>query len=148
MKMNKKSVRFLIIFSSALVISACASQPRLWLANSVVSAGLKSDGTGSERVTLQRPGQVSVVSINRATIQNLLEVHARIDEVAHISSSLYLTNRGQPYPNAYAATIDGKRIVAINFKMIELLAPFFSSHPSSKKRLQYVRESILKFKQK
>ncbi|MDQ6997805.1 MAG: hypothetical protein Q9M17_03740 [Mariprofundus sp.] len=119
--MKKINISLLLIMLCAMLLSACAAQPRLWLAKSISSAGLKVDGRASDQVVLKLPNQVVAGSINRATVQSLLDVHAKIDVVALMHSILYITNRGEPYANAYAATIGGEYIIAINLSMIALL---------------------------
>jgi len=200
------------------LLVACASSAGsrdLWSAKSIVFSDNKQ-GTASEHVTLEMKNHRAVGSVNRLLIQKLIDINQKISQLAGVTTQIYLTNRGEPQANAYAAHIHNQHIIAINFKMLAMLGsdegmyaaliaheishivhqdkvnvllnkkqeeqadklgvrlmleagysaesalsfytllattpankqPFFSSHPSSKKRLQYVRESILKFKQK
>ncbi len=104
------------------VLAACtANRPHLWLADSIVSAGLKSDRLDSKHVSLKLPDQVIAASISRSVMKELLDVHAKIDAAAQVHSKLYITNRGHPWPNAYAATLDGVQSIAINLNMLELI---------------------------
>ena len=120
-----KGLRLFIIGLCVALVSACAAQKvqsRLWSAYSITSAGGGSDRGSSEHVTLTLPNHVIAGSVNRDIVHGLLKTSADIDEAALMQTNLYITDRGQPHPNAFAGYVQDGYIVAININMIDMLA--------------------------
>ncbi|MFT5720047.1 MAG: Zn-dependent protease with chaperone function [Motiliproteus sp.] len=104
-----------------VLLPGCASQAGLWMADSIVSAGSGDDNKDSQRVTLKRPDNGIAGSVDRASIKALAEVTARINQAAGIQTTLYITDRGSPGPNAYAARVGPDYIIAVNLQMLTLI---------------------------
>jgi predicted Zn-dependent protease len=70
-------------------------------------------------VVLYGPGEKVLLTMNRQTVQKLLLAHFRITRSAGIQAELFIVEGEDP--NAFAASMDGRRIIAINIAMVKLI---------------------------
>jgi Zn-dependent protease with chaperone function len=109
-----------MVISLLMLLTGCVSDPGLWRADAIASAG--DDSEYSHRVTLKWPDKTIAGSVDRDVIKALAQVTARINQVAGIQTRLYITTRGSPRPNAYAARVGPDYIIAVNLQMLTLIA--------------------------
>ena len=70
-------------------------------------------------VTLYGPGEKVLLTMRRQTVQRLLLADFRIARSAGIQAELFIVEGD--YLNAFAGSIDGRRMIAINIAMVKLI---------------------------
>jgi len=103
------------VFALLLTILAGCSAPKgdvTWRVREMALAP-------TTKVVLYGPGEKVLLTMNRQTVQKLLLAHFRITRSAGIQAELFIVEGEDP--NAFAASIDGRRIIAINIAMVKLI---------------------------
>jgi predicted Zn-dependent protease len=103
------------VFALLLTILAGCSAPKgdvTWRVREMALAP-------TTKVVLYGPGEKVLLTMNRQTVQRLLLAHFRITRSAGIQAELFIVEGEDP--NAFAASIDGRRIIAINIAMVKLI---------------------------
>lgn len=70
-------------------------------------------------IELQTPGGKSVLTINAPTVNKLLLAHLRITRSAGVQAELVIVE--EEHPNAFVGLVSGRRVIAINTGMIQLI---------------------------
>jgi predicted Zn-dependent protease len=70
-------------------------------------------------IALTGPGDKLVLNINKATVQKIFLSHLRITRAANVQADLWLVDGEEP--NAFAALMNGRRVIAINAAMARLV---------------------------
>jgi predicted Zn-dependent protease len=105
----KKFMLLLFLFCSA----GCSAQGKLYWR--VKDFALDR----SRAVRLQTPTERIVLTIPTRTIQEMTLAHLRINRAANIQTELYLIEGDEP--NAFAALVNGQRVIGINLGMVKMI---------------------------
>jgi predicted Zn-dependent protease len=70
-------------------------------------------------VVLYGPGEKVLLTMNKQTVQKLILAHFRIARSAGIQTELLIVEGEDP--NAFAVSIEGRRVIAINIAMVKLI---------------------------
>jgi Zn-dependent protease with chaperone function len=70
-------------------------------------------------VGLRGPDEQIVLTIPTRTMQEMTLAHLRINRAANIQSDLYIVEGDEP--NAFAAFVNGQRVIGINLGMVKLV---------------------------
>ncbi len=70
-------------------------------------------------IALTAPGERLILSVNKQTIQKVFLSHLRITRAAKVQADLLLVDGEDP--NAFAALVNGRRVIAINAAMARLV---------------------------
>jgi predicted Zn-dependent protease len=104
--------RFLFI-SLLFLTTGCSAQGKLyWRAKDFVL-------DRSPTVGLRGPNEQIVLTIPTRTMQEMTLAHLRINRAANIQSDLYIVEGDEP--NAFAAFVNGQRVIGINLGMVKLI---------------------------
>lgn len=104
---------FALVLSLALLVGCSTSKRNVaWRVREMAVAR-------SSTVTLYGPGEKVLLTMNRQTVQKLLLAHFRITRSAGTQAELLIVEGDEP--NAFAAMINGRRMIAINIAMIKLI---------------------------
>jgi predicted Zn-dependent protease len=104
--------RFLFI-SLLFLTAGCSAQGKLyWRAKDFVL-------DRSSTVELRGPDEKIILTIPTRTMQEMALAHLRINRAANIQSDLYIVEGDEP--NAFAAFVNGRRVIGINLGMVKLI---------------------------
>src|SRR2546430_17435979 len=96
------------------LLAGCATRPHLyWNVRELV---LVPEPT----IALTAPGERLILSDNKQTIQKVFLSHLRITRAAKVQADLLLVDGEDP--NAFAALVNGRRVIAINAAMARLVS--------------------------
>ncbi len=95
------------------LLAGCAARSHLyWNVRELVLAP-------EPTIALTAPGERLILSVNKQTIQKVFLSHLRITRAAKVQADLLLVDGEDP--NAFAALVNGRRVIAINAAMARLV---------------------------
>lgn len=109
-KAGMKKFLFIILVCLA---TGCSAQGKLyWRAKDFVL-------DRSPTVGLRGPNEQIILTVPTRTMQEMTLAHLRINRAANIQSDLYIVEGDEP--NAFAAFVNGQRVIGINLGMVKLI---------------------------
>lgn len=72
-------------------------------------------------INLNRPDKTTAKTVQRSSLQELVETKSQIEKAAGVTVELYLVEMRTPNPNAFAGTKDQRKYVLITLTMLDLL---------------------------
>jgi Zn-dependent protease with chaperone function len=95
------------------LLAGCATRSHLyWNVRELVLAP-------EPTIALTAPGERLILNVNKQTIQKVFLSHLRITRAAKVQADLLLVDGEDP--NAFAALVNGRRVIAINAAMARLV---------------------------
>jgi predicted Zn-dependent protease len=96
-----------------LLLTGCATRSHLyWDVRELVLAP-------GPMVALTAPGDKLILAVNKQTVQKIFLSHRRITRSANVQTDLLLVDGDEP--NAFAALVNERRVIAINVAMAKLI---------------------------